>query len=525
MARTSAAFPLRGAVLRLAGFALAAATVRAASVADVFAYGQETGWTFGGDGTPTTNAPPAPAVDAGGVARRPDPERSAFERADAGRGVDASPFLRWLEAERSVPGESAFAAGWDAGGVYVLSEHGSAVRCLKRYDVRTGAVEPLTPTNGARDLLGPIWLPAGGAAGGPVLAGVGWRTESGTSNAWFDARMAAAERRLRASLPGARPEWIAAAPDAPYRWLAVCRFADAPPAWTEVDADAGTVRVLSRFPGPVLPTVRRAVRFRASDGATLPCVLTIPAEGGPFPLAVFPHGGPGALSDETFDERAWALCRAGFAVLQPNYRGSVGLGNRFRLEGWGPEGIRRALDDIHESVQAALADPSLPLSDAPPVLFGGSWGGYCALELLAEHPGFYAGAVSLFGAFDLPALVRSESARLSADGGPEATRELRALLRQFGDPADPVAMARLAALSPVARADAIAAPVILFHNRADAVIPFAQSETMFAALTNRDARASAHFRAGEGGHGFSAEAEARLYEELGPLLRSWTEQP
>ena len=64
-----------------------------------------------------------------------------------------------------------------------------------------------------------------------------------------------------------------------------------------------------------------------------------------------------------------------------------------------------------------------------------------------------------------------------------------------------------------------AAPVVLFHNRDDAVIPFAQSETMFAALTNAERRAE--FRIGAGGHGFSAAEESRIYGDLVKLFRSW----
>ena len=80
-------------------------------------------------------------------------------------------------------------------------------------------------------------------------------------------------------------------------------------------------------------------------------------------------------------------------------------------------------------------------------------------------------------------------------------------------------MERLEERSPARHARAVAAPVVLFHNRDDAVIPFAQSETMFAALTNAERRAE--FRIGAGGHGFSAAEESRIYGDLVKLFRSW----
>ena len=481
----------------------------------VFEYCQTPGWSFDADGNPATNAMSPASVSAGSVPR-PDPEWVAFEHAAEIHEADPYPFLTWMDEERAVPGESAFAAGWDDGGIYVLSERGSNVRCLKRYDVRGGTSAALTPTNAPRDLLGPVWLD-GGEEKAPVLAGVRWRTERGTSNEWFDARMAAADRRLAERFPGARPEWIAPSPADPRRWIVECRFSDAPPVWAEIDAETGSVAILSRFPDSVSPMVRRVFRCKASDGKDLCGIVSFPDSGGPFPLVVFPHGGPGALSDDRFDERVWALVDGGFAVLQPNYRGSVGFGKAFRLAGWGPDGIRRALDDIHEMAVAVRGDPALPVSAAKPVLLGGSWGGYCVLELLARHPDFYAGGVSFFGAFDLPALVRSEAERIGADGATDA--DMRTLFRQFGDPSDAPAMERLAALSPARHAGSIAAPVVMFHNRSDGVIPFAQSEAMFAALTNLGARAE--FRVGEGGHGFGAAEEAQIYGRLLPLLKSW----
>lgn len=485
---------------------------------DVFKYCQNVRWSFDVDGTPTTNAPPVSPDAAAGEQDLPNPDRIAFDRAGGCEG-DAAAFLRWLEDERSVAGETAFAAGWDDGGVFLLSEHDSEIRCLKRYDVRSGTAAVLTPTNGPHDLIGPIWIPDGANAG-PRLSGVRWRTKTGTSNAWSDARMAAAERRLYEAFPGGRPEWIEPAPDAPHRWIVQCRFSDAPPAWIEVDADGGTFRVLSLGPAAASPMVRHVFRWRASDGEALCGIVSFPGTGGPFPLVVFPHGGPGAISDATFDERVWALVDAGFLVLQPNYRGSVGFGKAFRLAGWGPDGIQRAMDDIFEATAAVRADSALPVAKTRPVLLGGSWGGYCALEQLAQHPGAYAGAVSLFGAFDLPALVCGEAARAARTDSAESDRERRTLFRQFADPADAVGMERLAELSPVHHAAALAEPVLLFHNRNDSVIPFAQSEAMFAALTNCGTRAE--FRIGEGGHGFPAAEEARIYGEIVDLFKGWT---
>ena len=487
----------------------------------LFEYCQNVTWSYGHDGVPTTNSEVRAGPEPEAAARSTDPDRDAFFLA-GGREDRLGAFLDWAFLERSVPGEFSFVAGFDRGGVIAISDRGSEIRCLKRFDVAAGTVECLTPTNGRHDLLGPIFAED---AGSPCwrLAGVRWLDEHGPSNEWFDAAMAAAERRLCEAFPGCRPEWIEQSPTSPDRWIVECRFADRPPVWMETDVRSGSVRTLSRFDGNVSPMRREVFRWRARDGETVSGIVSLPGGDGPFPLVVFPHGGPGTLSDATFDERVWALVDSGFAVLQPNYRGSSGFGLEFRLDGWGADGIQRAFDDIFGMTEAVRGDARLPVASSKPVLLGGSWGGYCVLALLARHPESCAGGVSFFGAFDLPALVAGEAERIEKEGGRDMETVKLALFRQFGDPSDPSAMARLADLSPVNRASDIAAPVVLCHNRGDTVIPFVQSEAMFAALTN--CASPVELLAGDGCHGFSPAEEVDAYSSLARRFDLWIRAP
>jgi dienelactone hydrolase len=488
---------------------------------EVFAYCQEVSAEFGEDGGaiavrrpvafgPSTT-PDIPALSAF------DPDADAAKMASGGDSVRTAAFLSWLEEEYSEPGETVMVAGTDGGGVYVLSEHGADARALKRYDMVAGGVEWLTPPDEPRELVGPVFL--SDSNGGERLGGLVWMSPEGARTEWRNPAMRELQTRLEEAFLGAGFDWFGPGPE---RWIVRARWPERPPAWLAVDADEASWRVVAECPVVVSPTVRTVFQFTASDGAAVTGVFTRPDAPGPFPLVVFPHGGPGAVSTTDFDERVWALADAGFAVFQPNYRGSTGFGKRFRLDGWGAEGIQRGFHDVHEGVAALFADPEARLDGRPPVLLGGSWGGTVALAQLAFFPEAYSGAVSFFGAFDLPALLGEAWQRAGEEFPAEAGRSRRSLCRQFGNPGDAADMAALAAISPIHWLDAIRAPVILFHNRGDRVIPFAQSERMAAAMESRNMPVL--FRPAEGDHGWPPAEEAGLYAALVEVFRGWMVQ-
>lgn len=491
---------------------------------EMFGYCQRVEWRYDGEGRVVKVDAVAEAEERAkngeeGDGEGIDPDGWAAECASEGDAGRKASVLGWLAAEREVPGETVLVAGAEAGGVWVLSERGVESRCLKRYEAASGRVECLVQSGEGRELVGPVFSPDG--AGGVRLAGLTWRSVEGVWTEWKDEAMEAASRRVEAAWPGATGlDWVAhAGEEGAGRWIVRARSAVRPPVWLEVDVAGEGIRVLSEGPEGVSPTVRRVVRWEASDGMPMDGVFTRPAREGRCPLVVFPHGGPGAVSSVDFDERAWALADAGFAVFQPNYRGSAGRGKAFRLAGWGAEGIRRAMRDIREGAAAVMADEALGVAEGKAALLGGSWGGYCVLEQLALFPEAYAGGAAFFGAYDLPALVESEAARIgrSGDCGAEKVWAMRGLWRQFADPADGEGMAALAEISPIRQLEGIRGPVWLFHKRGDGTIPFEQSERLFGEMSRRGMAVT--FREGEGSHGFGPEEEAGVYAELAEAFR------
>jgi dipeptidyl aminopeptidase/acylaminoacyl peptidase len=215
----------------------------------------------------------------------------------------------------------------------------------------------------------------------------------------------------------------------------------------------------------------RVVTWKAADGLEISGVLTLPVgrEAKALPVVVMPHGGPAARDTLDFDWMAQAFASRGYAVLQPNFRGSTGYGQAFELAGHGEWGGKMQTD-VSEGL-ASLA--SLGLVDAKRAcIFGGSYGGYVALAAVTLQQGLYRCAVSYAGVADLQALWKLD-ARRYGDGNSAGGRSF---LTSIGSGAD------LKTRSPITYASRADAPVLLVHGEDDTVVDFDQSLMMEKAL-------------------------------------------
>ena len=213
----------------------------------------------------------------------------------------------------------------------------------------------------------------------------------------------------------------------------------------------------------------RTIRYRARDGVEIAAVLTLPpgrdAHG--LPVIVMPHGGPNARDAERWDWIAQFLADRGYAVIQPNYRGSSGYGSHFAALGRGEWG-RKMQDDVDDALAhlaaEGVADP------ARACIVGASYGGYAALRAAQRQPVRYRCAVSYAGVSDLNALSRYDRNFLNSRG---RRQWLQAQAPDFGD------------VSPINHAADFAIPVLLMHGDLDVVVPVSESRRMAARL--RDA--------------------------------------
>ncbi len=217
--------------------------------------------------------------------------------------------------------------------------------------------------------------------------------------------------------------------------------------------------------------------YKAADGTALQGVLTLPpgrAEKG-LPLVVMPHGGPMDFHDEVgFDWWAQAFASRGYAVLQPNFRGSSGYGTAFERAGYGEWG-RKMLSDVADGVAALAKDGVIDPKRA--CVVGASYGGYAALAGVTLQHGLYRCAVSYAGVSDMWAL-RSWDVDRSGEGDNATVRNWKVAIRGVAKDAP-----SLDAISPSHHAKEADAPILLIHGKDDTVVPIDQSRRMASALT------------------------------------------
>jgi dipeptidyl aminopeptidase/acylaminoacyl peptidase len=216
------------------------------------------------------------------------------------------------------------------------------------------------------------------------------------------------------------------------------------------------------------------VSWTAADGLAIHGVLTLPPgkAAKSLPLVVLPHGGPQAKDYLGFDWWAEAFASRGYAVLQPNYRGSAGYGEDFTRAGYGQWG-RKMQTDISDGV-ADLARKGV-IDPKRACIVGGSYGGYAALAGVTVQHGLYRCAVSWGGVADLPMMLHAEY-RGSGSRQSDATRYWRRFMGADEPNAD------LDSLSPAKLAAQADAPILIMYGKDDTVVPPAQSQAMVEAL-------------------------------------------
>lgn len=284
---------------------------------------------------------------------------------------------------------------------------------------------------------------------------------------WFDPDLEKLSRGLAGALPGRTVE-IADMSDDGTRYLVWAGSDTDPGTWYLYDRPSRALRPLlpsrPRLEGVKLATVT-AIGYRARDGRQVPAYLTLPPEGPRkgLPAIVMPHGGPSARDEWGFDWLAQYFAAKGYAVIQPNFRGSAGYG----ADWGGNEGFRnwrQAMEDIldagHFLVADGIADPKRL------AILGWSYGGYAALQSAALDPSLFRAVVAVAPVTDLPKLAeeyRWTTARTTA--------------RSFIGTGE-TALAG----SPARRAADIRVPVLMFHGTRDTNVAVSHAETMAEAL-------------------------------------------
>lgn len=251
-------------------------------------------------------------------------------------------------------------------------------------------------------------------------------------------------------------------------------------------------RIRERLPRESLAEMT-ALRYPSSDGLEVPAYLTLPKGVAPknLPLVVFPHGGPWARDTWGYDAEAQFLANRGYAVLQSNFRGSVGYGKKFLDAGNGEWG-QKMQDDLTWGVKHLIAKG---IADPKRVgIMGGSYGGYATLAGLAFTPDVYAAGVSIVGPSNLITLLGSIPPYW------EAGRTLFNV--RMGDPSKAEGKALLEKQSPLNSADRIRTPLMVVQGANDPRVKKAESDQIVVALRDRGFPVE-YIVAPDEGHGFA----------------------
>jgi dipeptidyl aminopeptidase/acylaminoacyl peptidase len=251
-------------------------------------------------------------------------------------------------------------------------------------------------------------------------------------------------------------------------------------------------RVYEKLPREHLAEMR-AIRYKSSDGLEIPAFLTLP-KGVPaknLPLVVVPHGGPWYRDTWRYDPFAQFLANRGYAVLQPNFRGSTGYGKKF-INAANNEWGQKMQDDITWGVKHLVAEGIVDQKRAG--IMGGSYGGYATLAGLAFTPDVYAAGVSIVGPSNLITLL---------DSIPPYWEVIRKTFYvRMGDPNTPEGKAQLMRQSPLNSADKIKAPLLVVQGANDPRVNKAESDQIVIALRDRGFPVE-YLVAPDEGHGFA----------------------
>lgn len=245
----------------------------------------------------------------------------------------------------------------------------------------------------------------------------------------------------------------------------------------------------------------RPITYPAADGTRIPGYLTLPpgkTSASGLPALVMPHGGPGARDEWGFDWLAQYFANRGYAVLQPNFRGSTGYGDEwFQKNGF--KGWRTAIGDVNDAGRWLTAQGA----DAARLgIVGWSYGGYAALQSAVVEPDLFKAIVAIAPATDLE--------RLRSEG--EMFSNFR-LMRDFIGTGP-----HLVEGSPARHAARFKAPVLMFHGDLDRNVAVGQARAMQSRLQAADRKSELVVYPGLDHYLDDGDARAAMLAKAGDFL-------
>lgn len=360
------------------------------------------------------------------------------------------------------------------GTLLVTAQNGQDTSSVYRYDIQKKQMdaEPLVSLKGY-DFSGRIIF----NMQQNKLLGVHYETDA-EGTFWLDPAMQKIQQKVDAALPGT-VNHISVAEKNASDIVLVYSFSDTVPgAWRlyNIKTDSLNMLALTR------PSIKAAdmaykdpVRYTARDGLSIPAYLTLPkGKNKNLPMVVLVHGGPYVRGVHwRWDQNAQFLASRGYAVLEPEFRGSTGYGSKHFKAGWKQWGLAMQ-DDIADGTRWAIAQG---YADPKRIcIAGASYGGYATLMGLIKDPDLYQCGINWVGVTDINLMYDV----VWSDMGEQ--------WEKYGMPvlvADQKKdAAQIKATSPLLLAERIKQPLLLAYGGSDLRVPIVHGNKFYSAVKN-----------------------------------------
>jgi dipeptidyl aminopeptidase/acylaminoacyl peptidase len=252
------------------------------------------------------------------------------------------------------------------------------------------------------------------------------------------------------------------------------------------------------------------VRYTTFDGHQIPAFLYLPHDKEPktLPVVINVHGGPEGQSRPEFDPVVQYLVARGYAVLEPNVRGSTGYGYEYQSL----DDVRLRMDSVADLQRAVFWLCESGIADPQRIaVIGGSYGGFMVLAAITTYPDLWAAAVDIVGIANFVTFLENtgpwrRKLREAEYGSLEQDREF------------------LEKISPIHHVDRIRSPLFVVHGANDPRVPVGEAEQMVVALRERNVPVE-YLRFGDEGHGLARRSNRLIaYSAIARFLDAYMGQ-
>lgn len=385
---------------------------------------------------------------------------------------------------------------------YVLREDDAGRTALVRFDLASRKPLETIYRHETWDLTD-AWLDQDGK---PLAVDY---TDDRDRRVWFDPTMARLQKQLETAVK-ADEVWIGSRARDNSRMIVYAGGECDPGQLFVYDAKQRKLDAFITYkPGLTVGHLARPkpVAYTARDGVRIAGYLTLPRgrKASGLPLIIMPHGGPYGVRDKLrYDDEVQFLANRGYAVLQPNYRGSGGYGGDFEEKGNGQIG-RAMQDDIDDAMDWAVKE-GFAAKDRVCVI-GASYGGYAAMWSVIRNPERYRCAASFAGVTDWKRMLKYDAKYFSRKGAKKWSARVSGE-EEFD----------LDTVAPARTIERLQRPLLVAHGKKDTNVPFSQ----YKLLLSEAEKAGVAFDQlvfDEAGHGFDKpEDEARWLTALEAFL-------